>query len=147
MNDTAFTDFTASLISVYPIFRAAIFKAFDSHAKKLTRTQQIILLTMLKKETFSMSGLARSISTSNEQATRAITQLVENGMVLREKNKINRRVINISLTDEARAYLDDIMLLTKEIIAGELYNLPAEAANDLKQDMAEIAAYFKDVNF
>lgn len=55
MNDTAFTDFTASLISVYPIFRAAIFKAFDSHAKKLTRTQQIILLTMLKKETFSMS--------------------------------------------------------------------------------------------
>lgn len=77
MNDTAFTDFTASLISVYPIFRAAIFKAFDSHAKKLTRTQQIILLTMLKKETFSMSGLARSISTSNEQATRAITQLVE----------------------------------------------------------------------
>lgn len=139
MNDTAFTDFTASLISVYPIFRAAIFKAFDSHAKKLTRTQQIILLTMLKKETFSMSGLARSISTSNEQATRAITQLVESGMVL--------RVINISLTDEARAYLDDIMLLTKEIIAGELYNLPAEAANDLKQDMAEIAAYFKDVNF
>lgn len=102
MNDTAFTDFTASLISVYPIFRAAIFKAFDSHAKKLTRTQQIILLTMLKKETFSMSGLARSISTSNEQATRAITQLVESGMVLREKNKINRRVINISLTDEAR---------------------------------------------
>ena len=106
MNDTAFTDFTASLISVYPIFRAAIFKAFDSHAKKLTRTQQIILLTMLKKETFSMSGLARSISTSNEQATRAITQLVESGMVLREKNKINRRVINISLTDEARAFLD-----------------------------------------
>ena len=94
-----------------------------------------------------MSGLERSISTSNEQATRAITQLVESGMVLREKNKINRRVINISLTDEARAYLDDIMLLTKEIIAGELYNLPAEAANDLKQDMAEIAAYFKDVNF
>lgn len=36
MNDTAFTDFTASLISVYPIFRAAIFKAFDSHAKKHT---------------------------------------------------------------------------------------------------------------
>lgn len=87
MNDTAFTDFTASLISVYPIFRAAIFKAFDSHAKKLTRTQQIILLTMLKKETFSMSGLARSISTSNEQATRAITQLVESGMVLREKKQ------------------------------------------------------------
>lgn len=113
MNDTAFTDFTASLISVYPIFRAAIFKAFDSHAKKLTRTQQIILLTMLKKETFSMSGLARSISTSNEQATRAITQLVESGMVLREKNKINRRVINISLTDEARAYLDDIMAADK----------------------------------
>lgn len=76
-----------------------------------------------------------------------IKQLVESGMVLREKNKINRRVINISLTDEARAFLDDIMLLTKEIIAGELYNLPAEAANDLKQDMAEIATYFKDVNF
>lgn len=53
------------------------------------------------RKTLSLTELSEQICTSNEQATRAVGQLVKGGFVNRVKNKTNRRSIEISLTDSA----------------------------------------------
>lgn len=95
-----------AMFELYPIARKRMYHAFDDLDPQLTRTQQIILLSLAVKDNLSMSQLADSICTSNEQATRAVTQLVNMGFVNRAQNKTNRRVVNISLTDKAKAYID-----------------------------------------
>ena len=55
-----------------------------------------------------MSELARSINTSNEQATRAISQLVDIGFVTRSQNEQNHRIVNIDLTEKAEKYIADV---------------------------------------
>ena len=51
--------------------------------------------------TLSLNELSDRICTSNEQATRAVGQLVKTGYVSRVKNENNRREIEISLTEAA----------------------------------------------
>ncbi|MBP3272548.1 MAG: MarR family transcriptional regulator [Ruminococcus sp.] len=99
---------TTALFKVFPLLRRAIFEAFDKQDTKLTRTQQIILVTMAGSDSLSMSELARSINTSNEQATRAISQLVDIGFVTRSQNEQNHRIVNIDLTEKAEKYIADV---------------------------------------
>lgn len=119
-------DYSALLFKIYPVLRHTMYKAFDMQPQKITRTQQIILVTLSDIDTLSMTKLARSINTSNEQATRAVSQLVQMGFVKREQNEVNRRVINISLTELSREYLKNVMTSAAEIISQQNYEFTDE---------------------
>ncbi len=108
MNDHKTAGRAPYLFAVYPVIRRAIYEAFDNQSSKITRTQQIILLTMSDMATLSMSELARKIDTSNEQATRAVNQLVGMGYIDRFQNEHNHRIVNIRLTDKAAELLEVI---------------------------------------
>lgn len=104
------------LYEMYPLSRKLVFDTFNLKNSILTRTQQIILLALSLRKTLTMSQLAEKINTSNEQATRAVAQLVEMDFVERKQDTKNRRIINISLTDKAMNFLEN----TKNNIMDEL---------------------------
>lgn len=104
------------LYEMYPLSRKLVFDTFNLKNSILTRTQQIILLALSLSKTLTMSQLAEKINTSNEQATRAVAQLVEMDFVERKQDTKNRRIINISLTDKAMNFLEN----TKNNIMDEL---------------------------
>ena len=66
-----------SMYEIYPLSRKLVFDTFDKKKYDITRTQQIIMLSLCIEGTLTMSQLASKINTSNEQATRAVAQLVE----------------------------------------------------------------------
>ena len=86
---------------LYPVYRKLICSIFDKKEYKFTKTQQLIVMTLWLYKTLSLSELSEKICTSNEQATRAVGQLVKQGCVTRTKNESNRRSIEISLTQKA----------------------------------------------
>ena len=94
-----------AMYELYPRGRKLIYEAFDKLGSDLTRTQQMILLALTAEDNLSMSQLADRICTSNEQATRAVAKLVDRDYLVRKQNTLNRRVVNITLTDKARAYI------------------------------------------
>lgn len=104
------------LYEMYPLSRKLVFDTFNLKNSILTRTQQIILLALSLNKTLTMSQLAEKINTSNEQATRAVAQLVEMDFVERKQDTKNRRIINISLTEKAMNFLEN----TKNNIMDEL---------------------------
>ena len=95
-----------SMYEIYPLSRKLVVDTFDKKKYDITRTQQIIMLSLCIEGTLTMSQLASKINTSNEQATRAVAQLVDKGFVIRMQNPDNRRVINIRLTDEAMRFME-----------------------------------------
>ena len=96
------------ILRLFPKLRRLVFGAFDAGELHVTRTQQMILTVMSNGETYSMSELAALIGTSNEQATRAVSQLVNMGCIDRSQNEINHRIVNIRLTDDAMTALSGI---------------------------------------
>ena len=68
-----------SMYEIYPLSRKLVFDTFDKKKYDITRTQQIIMLSLCIEGTLTMSQLASKINTSNEQATRAVAQLVDKG--------------------------------------------------------------------
>ena len=94
---------------LFPALRRLVYDAFDARNMHFTRTQQMILSVMSNGETFSMTELAKLIDTSNEQATRAVSQLVKRGLIVRAQNEVNHRVVNIRLTDEAKEVTGQII--------------------------------------
>lgn len=118
------------MYEIYPLCRKLVFDTFDKPKIDLTRTQQIIILALAISQRLSMSQLAEKINTSNEQATRAVSQLVQKGFIERSQDKSNRRVINISLTEKANAFLNE----AKMSIQGELINRFNAVSDEDMQD-------------
>lgn len=108
MTDKEREAYIESLYDVYPLSRKVVFDTFDKKKYGVTRTQQIILLALTVTKTLTMSQLASKINTSNEQATRAVAQLVDKGFIVRLPDPNNRRVIKIQLTDEAIDFVKNI---------------------------------------
>ena len=67
-----------SMYEIYPLSRKLVFDTFDKKKYDITRTQQIIMLSLCIEGTLTMSQLASKINTSNEQATRAVAQKMKN---------------------------------------------------------------------
>lgn len=106
MNNSTRRECIMSMYEIYPLSRKLVFDTFDKKKYDITRTQQIIMLSLSISGTLTMSQLASKINTSNEQATRAVAQLVNKGFIVRMQNPDNRRVINIKLTDEAMRFME-----------------------------------------
>lgn len=130
------------IFKLFPLFRKVVYSAFDDHPERITKTQQTILITMRYSGTMSMSQLARRINSSNEQATRAVSQLVQRGFVERSQNEHNHRVVNVSLTDKAEEYLDEVEKLSSRIVADLIGDLDAAKAGQLKKALAELSNLF-----
>ena len=108
MTENERKEYINSLFAIYPICRKLVFDTFDKKKYGITRTQQVIMLTLGVNGTLTMSGLASKINTSNEQATRAVAQLVDKGFIERMHDTANRRIIKIRLTEEAKHFVEQI---------------------------------------
>ena len=81
------------------------------HLKKkygITGSQELILMTLYYRHEMSMGQIAEAISSSKEQATRAVSPLVEHGLINRFEDHANRRRVCLTLTDSGIDYIREI---------------------------------------
>ena len=95
--------------------------------------------------TLTMSQLASKINTSNEQATRAVAQLVDKGFVIRMQNPDNRRVINIRLTDEAMRFMEKMKNEILDDILGKFSSVSDSDMKKMKDALVFINSILKKV--
>lgn len=134
-----------SMYEIYPLSRKLVFDTFDKKKDEITRTQQIIMLSLCIEGTLTMSQLASKINTSNEQATRAVAQLVDKGFVIRMQNPDNRRVINIRLTDEAMRFMEKMKNEILDDILGKFSSVSDSDMKKMKDALVFINSILKKV--
>lgn len=85
---------------------ALIYKAVDFHALKklhdLTKTQFFVLAALYHSGTLNMTKISEYISSSKEQATRAVSPLADRGLISRVEHPDNRKHVYLELTDAGR---------------------------------------------
>lgn len=120
------------------MYRRNICGLFDRDEFKFTKTQQLILMTLWLHKKLSLTELSEQICTSNEQATRAVGQLVKSGFVNRVKNQTNRRSIEISLTQKGIDLIKDAQATAAKRIHQRFNELSDEDAKTLVDCLEKI---------
>ena len=121
------------LCEIYPAYRRVLCGLFDKHKRefKFTKTQQLILMALWLYGTLSLTELSDRICTSNEQATRAVGQLVKGGYVNRVKNESNRRSIEISLAQEGADVIKETLDTATKRLPESIENMDNKDAKTL----------------
>jgi len=90
-------------------------------------------------EELNMSELSRSLGVSNPTMTALIDRLIKAKMVNRERDKIDRRVVKVSLSDSGRETLKKLMSIRRREMERMLMNLSQEELNNFLTSMEMVA--------
>ena len=133
-------DYDELLVSLRKIMRAA-----DLHSQKLmkesglTAPQLLVMQAIEREGSPSTSTLARQISVSQATMTRIIDRLERAGLVRRQKSSMDKRVVNISLTEPGRKKLETAPEPLQGEFLREFRKLEAWEQQMLKSSLSRIA--------
>lgn len=88
-----------SLFRLMPMIQKLTFACWDKEKYPYTRSQLMLIMALLQKDSLTMKEAASYISSSKEQATRAVAPLVESGLLERYTDDTNRNYVHIQLTE------------------------------------------------
>lgn len=95
----------SSLLTVLPLIQHLILSSINRDKFPFTKTQLSIFALLSSRDSLTMKEVAGYISSSKEQATRAVAPLVDAGYVERFVDPANRTRIHVRLTAEGRAFM------------------------------------------
>jgi DNA-binding MarR family transcriptional regulator len=76
--------------------------------------QMYILITLLERGPTTVSELASLLSISAPSASSIVDRMEEHGMVTRERDEIDRRIVHVSISPKGRGMVDDMMGMRRE---------------------------------
>lgn len=100
-----FDDMLKASLYFHELFKKTILASFPTES--LTKTQMDLLMLMHADGPMSMSVLSSRVGIAPEQATRAIKNLREKGLVESYREEGNRRIVIARLTEQGLLLLDD----------------------------------------
>lgn len=95
------------LLAVLPLIHRLVLSSGERTKAIHTKTQLIIFIILSVRESLTMTEIAGYISSSREQATRAVAPLVDAGYVERYTDLRNRTRIHIRFTEAGKAYWEE----------------------------------------
>lgn len=108
MENNQHTGEEVPLMTALPLFQRLAMSGFNSKHFRFTKTQFLIFSALALSESLTMSEVAEYISSSHEQATRALAPLVTMGYVERFVSTENRTKVHVRLTDAGRVFIREL---------------------------------------
>lgn len=102
-----FADEETPLFMLTPLLHKCVMSASNMKKYGYTKTHLIIFIALSLKENLTMSQIAGYISSSKEQATRAVASLVDAGYAERHTDPENRTKIHIRLTEAGISFVKE----------------------------------------
>ncbi len=123
------------------LLRSSMMKNRDA----LTKTQVDVVLGLSTMGPMNMTQISEHIAASREQATRAVAPLVERGLLVKERNSENRRVVEVTLTEQGRRDFEAGREHALESLRKRLAALPASERERLLAACREVADVLGDL--
>jgi len=98
-----------SLLRLMPMIQKVMLSCWDREKYPYTKSQLILIMALLHKNSLTMKEAASYISSSKEQATRAVAPLVEHGLLERYTDPANRNYVHIQLTPNGRTLIFEML--------------------------------------
>ena len=147
MNDGASLTFDESILLSFPLMNRLLHAAYDGEQKHLTKTQYIIVINIYLYGELTMMQLSKLSGITKEQATRALSPLVEEGLAARSISESNRNYVYVSLTEEGKTHVQAMLgRCSKRLhnLAGD--HLSAKELAELGQHMSALRLLLQKIS-
>lgn len=125
------------LLAALPMIHRLVMSGGERTKAIHTKTQLLIFIILSVRESLTMTEIAGYISSSREQATRAVAPLADAGYVERYTDLSNRTRIHIRLTEAGRSYWGESREKMRAMIDARLKaSLTDEECSELEQAAA-----------
>ncbi len=117
---------------------------FDSDTSNLSVVQLQALIFIKKKNIVSMSDIAGQFNTTLPTATSLSDKLVRQNLVQRQQGVSDRRVVNLSLTEQGENLLKEAMVQRHQKINNMLFYLSTEDKEQLLKILKNLTAKIQE---
>lgn len=93
---------------------------------ELSYPQVLVLFAVLEKGTTTIGGLSRHLKISQGVISRTVDRLVEKGLLERERDEEDRRVVHVSLSDEGHQFVSRIITYHVDRLGDQFRRISAE---------------------
>lgn len=93
------------LLTILPLIQRLVFSSIDRKEFPYSKSQMTIFTVLSIRKELTMKEVAGYLSSSKEQATRAIAPLVDAGLIDRFTDPSNRVHVYVRLTETGKSYL------------------------------------------
>jgi DNA-binding MarR family transcriptional regulator len=108
-------DIVERIVSAYNIISKSINPA-NLYKIELTSAQIKVLATFIERDCYTMTALSQMLSVALPTMTAMIDRLIQIGLVKRERDERDRRVVMVRLTAEGKKVIDTLMEIRKQEI-------------------------------
>jgi len=121
VKDDVLESVTDGLLRALPVIHRRLLKIdFDGLGGGMSRHHIMIMKMLEVHGTLRVSEIGKRLMVSNSQMTHLIDRLIGLGLVERQPDTADRRVVNVMLTAEGRAVLDQCDRLLRENLRTQL---------------------------
>jgi DNA-binding MarR family transcriptional regulator len=106
---------------------------------ELTSSQIKVLATFTERESYSMSELSQMLSVTLPTMTAMIDRLIQSGLVKRERDERDRRVVLVRLTGDGKKVISNLMEIRKQEIEKVLRTLEQEEVEVFLDSIESVA--------
>ena len=131
--------FDESILLSFPLMHRLLHVSYDGEQKHLTKTQFIILISLYLYGELPMIQLSKLNGITKEQATRALSPLVEDGLVTRSISESNRSYVYVRLSPDGKERVRDMLKrCAKRLDSLAETRLSAEEFSELGQHLTAL---------
>lgn len=134
-------DMVKKLVRVFQLFERDQIKIFG-----VTTSQCYCLLELLKSEKLTMFELSQKMNLNTSTMTRIVDNLVRDGLILREKDDKDRRVVLLLLTENGRNTANRLNESINLYYKKTMENLPEGELDTILKSVSTLLSAFEAAN-
>jgi len=131
-------DIVERIVSAYNVISKSINPA-NLYKIELTSAQIKVLATFIERDCYTMTALSQLLSVAMPTMTAMIDRLIQIGLVKRERDERDRRVVLVRLTPEGKKVIDTLMVIRRQEIEKLLQALTHEEVNLFLNSIESVA--------
>lgn len=108
----------------------------------LTSSQIKVLISFAEKESFTMTELSNAHSVSVSTMTSMVDRLIQNGLLKRDKDDTDRRIVRVCLTAEGKKMVRHLMSIRKKALEKFMLELNDSEIKRFLQSIENVAHFF-----
>lgn len=85
-----------------------VIRKFESACYQRLSVKQVLALFYLAEDDITTTSLAKRVGVTSAAATGMIDRMVDRGLVVRQRNRSDRRVITVQITDRGQGVVERI---------------------------------------
>ncbi|MGL5152030.1 MAG: MarR family winged helix-turn-helix transcriptional regulator [Clostridium sp.] len=140
MDTDLLLEISGKILSTMPTINRKIFNV-GSMMKNchLPLSHMQVILYLSKKESSSVSEIAKILGISRPNMTPIIDKLISENLVIRSTDSSDRRVIQVKLTNNAKEFMKEHNKMLSEQLAKKLNSLCEDDLISLQRNLLEIS--------